>query len=675
LSPILLLIQLSVAGCGPTLPPPTTAPAPSPTTAAAEPTATARVATPPRETYPGWASYANDRYGFSFQYPASWSLQEIPSDGVLASSVVLRWETARLVIQYKRSTEDAIIEENPAAREWEAQGSVTFLGQELSRRVRSLDNRVKRVTYWLPQRPIEAGELTFNIELQSIATSECKAQFNTDCAFGAINIPPSLQAEADRIVESFERIPVALSEKEAPYPGWIRYVRVDYGFSFRYPPTWTLVEGRNFIDLRQQRLHLLIGYRDAEESLNISGQAETQPGDMVSAGTVPFLGQQVPKAVLRYQGKAKAVIYNSGDRISIGDRVFLLNLEDFAPDYEAVDLPEAVQAEADRIIGSLVTFESPVDVTPTPPPTRLPPTPTVPLVVAGTDGANVRSEPRIEERTRIGYLAPGTNATVIGRHGNWWQIEYEGAPAWVFADVVEALNLGNVSQVELTLAATGPPTPMPPAPTPGQPAIVAGGDGANLRSGPGTDHPRIGYLDPGAQARVTGRSGDWWQIEHDGSPLWVSGQVVIAYHVETVPEITPAPTPTPTPSPLPELPAGLYEERWIDIDLNHQRVTAYEGRTAVYTTLASTGLPNTPTPPGQFRIWIKLRYDDMAGPGYYLEDVPYVMYFYQGYGLHGVWWHANFGHPMSHGCVNLPAEAAEWLFTWADVGTLVNVHH
>jgi len=108
--------------------------------------------------------------------------------------------------------------------------------------------------------------------------------------------------------------------------------------------------------------------------------------------------------------------------------------------------------------------------------------------------------------------------------------------------------------------------------------------------------------------------------------------------------------------------------------LTQQRVTAYEGQSPVYTTLASTGLPNTPTVVGQFRIWIKLRYDDMSGPGYYLEDVPYVMYFYKGYGLHGVWWHGNFGHPMSHGCVNLPTDAAEWLFNWADVGTLVNVH-
>jgi lipoprotein-anchoring transpeptidase ErfK/SrfK len=130
----------------------------------------------------------------------------------------------------------------------------------------------------------------------------------------------------------------------------------------------------------------------------------------------------------------------------------------------------------------------------------------------------------------------------------------------------------------------------------------------------------------------------------------------------------------PTPIPPPASPAAIDEERWINVDLAEQLLTAYEGHVPVRTTLVSTGLPNTPTPMGQFRIWIKLRTDDMAGTDYYIEDVPYVMYFHEGYGLHGVTWHGNFGRPMSHGCVNLPTEEAEWLFDFADVGTLVNIH-
>jgi len=130
----------------------------------------------------------------------------------------------------------------------------------------------------------------------------------------------------------------------------------------------------------------------------------------------------------------------------------------------------------------------------------------------------------------------------------------------------------------------------------------------------------------------------------------------------------------PTPIPSPASSEGISEERWIDVDLSEQLLTAYEGSTPVHSFLVSTGLPATPTPVGQFRIWIKLRYDDMAGADYYIEDVPFVMYFHEGYGLHGVTWHANFGHPMSHGCVNQPNDEAEWLFNFVDVGTLVNIH-
>jgi lipoprotein-anchoring transpeptidase ErfK/SrfK len=228
---------------------------------------------------------------------------------------------------------------------------------------------------------------------------------------------------------------------------------------------------------------------------------------------------------------------------------------------------------------------------------------------------------------------------------------------------------------------TPQPTAVPPLPTqtpvPTPAIIVTTPAGANVRSGPGTVFEQIGHLAAGAQAKVIGRYVDWWQIEYEGQPAWVYSGIVAASDVEGVPEIVPPPTsipPAPTAIPSPAEPWEIAEPRWIDVDLSDQTLIAYENGSAVRTTLVSTGLPGTPTPTGQFRIWIKFRYDDMEGPGYYIKNVPYVMYFYKGYGLHGVTWHGNFGHPMSHGCVNLPTEEAEWLFNWADVGTLVNVH-
>ncbi len=115
-------------------------------------------------------------------------------------------------------------------------------------------------------------------------------------------------------------------------------------------------------------------------------------------------------------------------------------------------------------------------------------------------------------------------------------------------------------------------------------------------------------------------------------------------------------------------------ERWIDVDLSEQRLYAYEGRQLVNSFLVSTGTWQYPTVTGQYRIYVKYRYTDMAGPGYYLPNVPYTMYFYRGYGIHGTYWHNNFGTPMSHGCVNMRTDEAGWLFNWASVGTLVNIH-
>jgi LysM repeat protein len=115
--------------------------------------------------------------------------------------------------------------------------------------------------------------------------------------------------------------------------------------------------------------------------------------------------------------------------------------------------------------------------------------------------------------------------------------------------------------------------------------------------------------------------------------------------------------------------------RWIDVNLSKQRLTAYQGNTPVFSALVSTGLPRTPTVVGRFKIYTKLTSTRMRGPGYDLPNVPYTMYFYKGYGLHGTYWHHNFGHPMSHGCVNLRTSDAAWLFNWASVGTPVVTHY
>lgn len=161
------------------------------------------------------------------------------------------------------------------------------------------------------------------------------------------------------------------------------------------------------------------------------------------------------------------------------------------------------------------------------------------------------------------------------------------------------------------------------------------------------------------------------------------------------PTPTLAPTMTPSPSPEPSAtaepiplalgapwprPAGVGDtERWIAVNLSTQTLVAYEGDTPVFETLVSSGLPQWPTVTGQYRTYMKYESQTMngylLGYDYFLPDVPYVMYFYEDYAIHGTYWHSSFGTPMSHGCVNVSTPDAGWLFNWAPVGTVVDVHY
>jgi len=121
-------------------------------------------------------------------------------------------------------------------------------------------------------------------------------------------------------------------------------------------------------------------------------------------------------------------------------------------------------------------------------------------------------------------------------------------------------------------------------------------------------------------------------------------------------------------------PPTLFVGKQVVVDLSDQRLFAYDNGVLLRAVTVSTGLPGTPTVLGDYNVYVKYGAQTMSGPGYYLPDVPYVMYFYQGYALHGTYWHNNFGQPMSHGCVNMPTTESEWFFNnFVEVGTPVHV--
>lgn len=113
----------------------------------------------------------------------------------------------------------------------------------------------------------------------------------------------------------------------------------------------------------------------------------------------------------------------------------------------------------------------------------------------------------------------------------------------------------------------------------------------------------------------------------------------------------------------------------IEVHLNEQYLVACEHDVPIMTTRVATGavlrVGTYYTPRGLFLTYHKratrhMAAGDITASGFDLPGVPWVMYFTEsGISLHGTYWHNDFGHPRSHGCVNLPVQAAKWLFRWS----------
>jgi lipoprotein-anchoring transpeptidase ErfK/SrfK len=177
----------------------------------------------------------------------------------------------------------------------------------------------------------------------------------------------------------------------------------------------------------------------------------------------------------------------------------------------------------------------------------------------------------------------------------------------------------------------------------------------NVRARPGVapDNPPLAQLPRYAVVDILSQA-----TAHDG--VWYEIAPERYVHSRYIRVITPVTRPT----------AVDMQEKWIAVNLEEQALVAYEGDRMVYATLVSTGMPWWRTPEGLFRIWAKVRTGVMtggsveAGSYYYLQDVPWTMYFYRSYGLHAAYWHDGFGYPHSRGCINLSPRDAKWLFDW-----------
>ncbi len=237
--------------------------------------------------------------------------------------------------------------------------------------------------------------------------------------------------------------------------------------------------------------------------------------------------------------------------------------------------------------------------------------------------------------------------------------------------IANANGLANPNHIyvgqQLIIPNGEPPAPAPEAET--QPAPPAD---PNPNPNPAPAIERVHVVQRGEHlAAIARRYGLNWRTLalannlSDPNHIYVGQRLLIPpQDFDTSASTATAPTPPPP---------TITEGKQIIVDLSDQRVYAYENGQLVRNVLVSTGTAAYPTVQGDFKIYLKYEAQTMSGPGYYLPNVPYVLYFYQGYSLHGTYWHNNFGTPMSHGCVNMPTPEAQWLFSWAPLGTPVHV--
>ena len=133
-----------------------------------------------------------------------------------------------------------------------------------------------------------------------------------------------------------------------------------------------------------------------------------------------------------------------------------------------------------------------------------------------------------------------------------------------------------------------------------------------------------------------------------------------------------------TVTPNPTAPEGVTIGRWIDVDLAEQTLAVYDNYELVFATVIASGLEPFWTRPGLFQIYSKKEIETMRNSDptdfYYLDNVPWTMYFDKARALHGAYWRTRFGYPQSHGCINLSVGDSHWLFNWAHEGDYVYVH-
>lgn len=236
-------------------------------------------------------------------------------------------------------------------------------------------------------------------------------------------------------------------------------------------------------------------------------------------------------------------------------------------------------------------------------------------------------------------LGPGfTYITVNSTQADWTQIaDAQWVPSNVLTDDVLISRYSGVFLPDDPL-----PYPMAWTMRHLNPATAPGGE-------PWPDNPFLyRYTRVNLYTSVEMDGKRWYQI---GANQWV--------HQFDVAKITPI-----------ARPEGVDTHKWVGVDLYEQTLIAYEGDKPVFSTLIASGLKEWPTNEGLFHVYLRYERTTMSGAQqqedfYFLQEVPWTMYFDDDIALHGTYWHDGFGYRHSHGCVNMSITDAKWLYDWS----------
>jgi lipoprotein-anchoring transpeptidase ErfK/SrfK len=215
---------------------------------------------------------------------------------------------------------------------------------------------------------------------------------------------------------------------------------------------------------------------------------------------------------------------------------------------------------------------------------------------------------------------------------------------------------------------------------------------ANVRTGPSTGYSIATVYAPGTTVTVYatvsgqvvwGGVSNWYRISSSSSsPRYIYGGLVTQTS-SSGGGGGGAPSPTA---------AG----KEIVVSLSQQWMWAYDNGVEVYNSAVMTGRPSLPTPTGTYHVFMKLHPTTFTSPwpygSPYWYPPTYINYALEwnagGFFLHDSWWHSVYGPGTnlwhydpkfgwqwgSHGCIAMPLSAAQWLYYWAPIGTLVQIN-